>query len=76
MLFLTPVSFRWTLPLNVPVLWQDMYGLIKADNPKEASEKMISKAAFTEMDKVGSTVYKNKYNHFIIILIIHMIKVI
>ena len=31
---------------------QDMYGLIKAENPQEASEKMISQAAFTEMDKV------------------------
>jgi hypothetical protein len=29
-----------------------MYGLIKADNPQEASEKMISQAAFAEMDKV------------------------
>jgi hypothetical protein len=53
-----------------------MYGLIKADNPKEASEKMISQAAFTEMDKVGSTIYKNKYNYFVMILFINIIKVI
>jgi hypothetical protein len=30
-----------------------MYGLIKADNPKEATQKMIHQAAFKEMDKAG-----------------------
>jgi len=32
-------------------LIKDMYGLIKADDPEVASEEMIAKSAFAEMDK-------------------------
>jgi len=32
-------------------LIKDMYGLIKADDPEAASEEMIAKSAFAEMDK-------------------------
>ena len=42
---------RPTIPSLISVVLKDMYGLLKTENPHLEAEKLLSKSAFTEMDK-------------------------
>ena len=46
-----PDVCRPTLPSLISVVLKDMYGLLKTENPHLEAEKLLSKSAFTEMDK-------------------------